>query len=119
MVSSKNELVIADILHTFERNGHLTYHVEPELPFDDGRGRWADFMIEANGEKWYWEHCGMLSDENYRTRWERKKKLYAENGYSVFSTSNPAGRLIVTEDGPDLGLDAKAIEELTRALFVR
>jgi hypothetical protein len=67
----------------------------------DGRGRWADFLIEAKGKSWYWEHCGRLDDESYRNRWERKLKLYAGNGYSMYSIQNPEGRLIVTEDGPE------------------
>ena len=118
MVSSKNELVIANILFGFEKEGYLTYHVEPQLPFDDGPGRWADFKVEAKGQVWYWEHCGMLIDKHYRNRWERKKKLYADNGFTIHSDENADGRLIVTVDGPELGLDAKAIEELARELFV-
>ena len=119
MVSSKNELAIANILYGLEEEGHLTYHVEPQLPFDDGRGRWADFKVEAKGEAWYWEHCGMLDNGHYRDRWERKKKLYADNGFPIYSDENRSGRLIVTEDGPEpeKGLDSKAIEELARELF--
>lgn len=118
MVSSKNELVIANILHGLERAGYLTYHVEPRLPFDDGRGRWADFLIESKGENWYWEHCGMMHNEDYRLRWERKKELYERNGFGVYGEQNPDGRLIVTEDGPEQGLDSQKIEELVRRLFV-
>ena len=118
MVSSKNELVIANILFALEEEGHLTHEVEPKLPFDDGRGRWADFKIEAKGQTWYWEHCGMLDDKHYRKRWKRKKKLYAKNGYTKHSSRNPSGRLIVTKDGPELGLDAKAIHQLAKRLFV-
>ena len=118
MVSSKNELVIANILHGLERAGYLTYHVEPRLPFDDGRGRWADFLIESKGENWYWEHCGMMHNEDYRLRWERKKELYERNGFGVYGEQNPDGRLIVTEDGPEQGLDSQKIEKLVRRLFV-
>jgi hypothetical protein len=107
MVRSKNELVIANILFGFEKEGHLKYQVEPRLPFDDSRGRWADFLIEANGESWYWEHCGRLDDENYRRRWDRKLKLYANNGFTTYSSAKPQGRLIVAQDGPELGLDSK------------
>jgi hypothetical protein len=42
--------IIANILFNLEKEGYLKYQVEPRLPFDDGRGRWADFLIEANGE---------------------------------------------------------------------
>jgi hypothetical protein len=117
MVSSKNELVIANILYGLEKEGCLRYQVEPRLPFDDGRGCWADFLIEADGESWYWEHCGRQHDEHYRRRWERKLRLYAANGFTTYSTTNPQGRLIVTQDGPEQGLDSKAMEEFSRKLF--
>lgn len=117
MVSSKNELVIADILYDLEKKGYLKYRVEPPLPFDDGRGRWADFLIEAKGKSWYWEHCGRMDDESYRNRWQRKLKLYAANGYTTYSDKNPEGRLVVTEDGPQKGLDSPALVELACKLF--
>lgn len=60
----------------------------------------------------------MMTDKSYRARWERKKKLYAQHGCTVYSGKNTDGRLIVTEDGPQKGLDSKAIEELARHLFV-
>ena len=79
----------------------------------------GDFLIRARGQNWYWEHCGVLSDERYRKRWEKKKALYEANGCSVYSSDNPQGRLIVTEDGPDRGLDSQAIYRLARELFFR
>jgi hypothetical protein len=118
MVSSKNELAIANILYALEQAGHLTYRVEPELPFDGARGRWADFLIECAGETWYWEHCGMMDSVKYRERWESKKTLYLKNGFSVYSPGNPEGRLIVTEDGSGRGLDSKNIKEMADRLFI-
>jgi ATP-dependent exoDNAse (exonuclease V) alpha subunit len=118
MVSSKSELAIANILFELEREGYLTYIQEPLLPFDDARGRWADFRIDAQGQTWYWEHCGMLENEHYVKRWNLKKKLYQANGYGVYSKQNPKGRLILSEDGSKTGLDSAAIEELARHLFV-
>jgi hypothetical protein len=115
MVSSKNELAIANILYGLERAGFLTYQVEPELPFATGRS--ADFLIECKGETWYWEHCGLMDSKNYRDRWDRKRKLYSENGFDVYSSSNSKGRLIVTEDGSGRGLDSRAIQELAESLF--
>ena len=117
MVSSKNEMVIANILYDLEKQGFLKYRIEPQLPFDDGRGRWADFLVEANGKSWYWEHCGRMDDDTYRKRWERKLKLYVANGYTTYSDENPDGRLIVTVDGPEKGLDSPALAELARKLF--
>jgi hypothetical protein len=117
MVCSKNEMVIANILYDLEKQGFLKYQVEPPLPFDDGRGRWADFRIEADGRTWYWEHCGLMDDDSYRKRWARKLTLYAANGYTTYSEKNPEGRLIVTEDGPEKGLDSQALAKLAHKLF--
>ncbi|MGF6858471.1 AAA family ATPase [Paraburkholderia sp. CI3] len=119
MVSAKNEVVIANILHGFEKDGLLRYEVEPMLPFSEGRGRWADFRIESQGDIWYWEHCGLLSDDNYRKRWQRKLALYAANGFSEYSETNPGGRLIVTRDGPEEGLDSVHIDALARRAFLK
>ena len=113
---SKSELAIANILCMFEREGRLTYRYEPRLPFTSGEGRWADFAIEAHGQIWFWEHCGMLSDDDYRQRWEVKRELYEKNGYSVYSARNLSGRLIVTEESPQCGLDTKAIDDLVQIL---
>lgn len=117
MVSSKNELAIANILFGFEKEGRLSYQVEPRLPFDEGRGRWADFLIEANGKRLYWEHCGLLSDQQYRKRWARKQDLYKANGFTAYSDQNPDGCLIITEDGPQQGLDSQMIEQLVLRLI--
>jgi hypothetical protein len=35
----------------------------------------------------------------------------------MYSKQNPEGRLVVTEDRPEQGLDSKAIAELARGLF--
>jgi hypothetical protein len=118
MVSSKSELAIANILYSLELERHLTYVVEPPLPFtDNAKGRWADFQITCRGRTWYWEHCGMLEDESYRRRWARKEKLYQANGFVRYSKGNPEGRLIVTEDDSIDGLDSQAIASLARNLF--
>ena len=69
-------------------------------------------MVEAKGKRWYWEHCGMLNNEHYRSRWESKKKLYELNGYGQYSETNPTGRLIITEDSLDGGLDTEISRKL-------
>jgi len=116
-VRSKSELAIADILYGFERQGRLHYFYEERLPFAKNPERWCDFLIQARGAYWYWEHCG-VPEEAYRRRWEQKRIVYEQNGYGVYSASHPEGRLIVTEDGPDHGLDSQAIYRLARELFV-
>ena len=117
-VSSKSELAIANILYDLERKGRLTYEFEPPLPFsDNARGRWADFRIVSDNQTWFWEHLGLLVRPEYRTRWQAKEKLYSKNGFERWSVKNQSGRLIVTEDGPDAGLDSHKIYKLAAALF--
>jgi hypothetical protein len=116
-VSSKSELAIANILYQLEQS-RLTYEVEPPLPFtDNARGRWADFRIVAAGKTWYWEHCGLLDRPVYRARWAAKESLYRRNGFERRSEANATGRLVVTEDGPDHGLDSHVIHQLAAHLF--
>jgi hypothetical protein len=59
----------------------------------------------------------LMADEQYRRRWQRKKELYAANGYEERSADNPAGRLVVTEDGKDKGLDSQVIAAIVRELI--
>jgi ATP-dependent exoDNAse (exonuclease V) alpha subunit len=116
LVSSKSEIVIADILHEFEQRGSIRYTFEkPRLL--GGTERWPDFTIEADGDTWYWEHCGMLDRPSYRRRWERKLKGYAAEGITIWSAANPDGRLVVTEDGPGRGLDSGSLHRLAADLW--
>jgi len=119
LVRSKSAVAIANILCGIEREGRLTYQIAPDLPFANRAAPQADFKIEANGATFFWEHLSLLADEKHRRRWEQKKELYAKNGYSAYSPDNPEGRLIVTEDSPETGLDTQAIDRLTQELFGR
>lgn len=60
-----------------------------------------DFTIENDdtGEIYYWEHCGMLHDKEYKQRWEEKYAWYRENGILPFEEGGGKnGTLIITED---------------------
>ncbi|OYY77731.1 MAG: hypothetical protein B7Y43_08870 [Sphingomonas sp. 28-62-20] len=116
LVSSKSEIVIADILHELEQEGLLRYTYEKPKMLG-GTLRWPDFTIEAGSNIWYWEHCGMLDQQAYCERWERKKAGYVAEGLTIWSAENPLGRLIVTEDGPSAGLDSGALHALASQLF--
>lgn len=116
LVSSKSEIVIADILHELEQDGHLRFTFEKPRILG-GIQRWPDFTIEVGSEVWYWEHCGMLDQRSYRERWERKKAGYAAEGITIWSDANPDGRLIVTDDSGGAGLDSGALNDLANRLF--
>jgi AAA domain/UvrD-like helicase C-terminal domain len=120
LVSSKSELVIADLLFEAEQKLGIRYFFERVLIGQNGRPRWPDFSIEdKNGETWYWEHCGMLDQPEYERRWKAKLAFYVENKIARWSKANPSGRLIVTEDGPKKGLDSLGIRELIETLWGR
>jgi hypothetical protein len=108
MVRSKSEVVIANCLFYNE----LEYVYEPELEIE-GKIKRPDFMIidDDTGEKWYWEHCGMMTEPKYVKRWEDKKKFYEKNGIKE------GKNLIVTYDDEKGGLDSAKIEEIVREIF--
>ena len=72
----------------------------------DGGRLSASVTASFEGETFYWEHLGMLTDPGYVVRWERKKAWYAENGYSP--------RLVTSEDHPDGGISTPEIEKIAR-----
>ncbi|MDR0288161.1 MAG: AAA family ATPase [Clostridiales bacterium] len=78
LVRSKSEVIIANML--FERGIHYEY--EKELILDGDGIKVPDFTITVAGwdEPVYWEHCGMMSDTDYRRRWEAKRTVYEKHG---------------------------------------
>lgn len=117
LVSSKSELVIADILHDLEQRGQVRYSFEKPLTDPSGAMRLPDFTVEKDGETWFWEHCGLMGKPQYRERWARKMEWYAAQLITPWSAGNPDGRLIVTEDSPAGGIDSGAIAKLAAELF--
>ncbi|MFJ2900355.1 AAA family ATPase [Streptomyces sp. NPDC087218] len=95
-VRSKNEVIIADLLHRLAR-GRFTY--EQQLTGKDGRSRFPDFTITTDdpARPIIWEHLGMLSDPEYASKWEAKKAWYAEQGI-LEGDGGPNGLLLVTDD---------------------
>ena len=112
LVRSKSEVIIANLLY---ENG-IKYRYEEPLIVGGYRKR-PDFTIkdEESGKIWYWEHCGMMSDNKYRRKWENKKRLYNANGFVE------GENLIVTEEWKeDSGIEKiyGAIEMLKKDLGI-
>ncbi len=113
LVRSKSEVIIANMLYDYEREGDIEYYYEKELILNDGSVKLPDFTIKTDlGDTWYWEHCGMVTDLNYKMRWEEKKKLYEENG--IIDGKN----LIVTYDEENGAIDTLKIKELIKQYLV-
>ena len=95
-VRSKGEAIIIDVL--WQR--HIPFYYEKKLILFDEKGQkvvvYPDITILlSQRELLLWEHNGMLSNEEYRRRNNRKMELYFLNGF--YQPKN----LIVTADGPN------------------
>jgi hypothetical protein len=96
MVRSKSEVIIANMLSERE----IPFLYEKPLYAPDGSFYLPDFTISWRGESYFWEHVGLLHQDEYRRRWEEKRKWYERHF---------PGRLIVTEETGNLSLDASGI----------
>jgi ATP-dependent exoDNAse (exonuclease V) alpha subunit len=113
---SKSEVIIADKL--FHNNIQYVY----EAPITDSRGITIhpDFTIEDSdtGIIYYWEHLGMLTKDDYRSKWKLKQEWYAINSISEFTIDpNSDRQLIITRDKPDGGIDSSELKFLIDKLF--
>lgn len=105
-VRSKSEALIIEIL---ERH-LIPFEYEREIVLDDVMYL-PDFIVTniATGEEYLWEHFGMLSDEKYAERMEKKLAAYRKNGYVVNKN------LILTYDDSDGNIDLGVIERIINA----
>lgn len=116
-VQSKSEVIIDDAL--FAHDVVAGY----EIPFHstDGRQyRLPDFTIEdaAIGRTILWEHCGMIFDDGYRERWEKKLRWYRENGVlPIEEGGGERATLVVTYDDEKGGINGQVIDALIERLF--
>ena len=98
MVRSKSELIIANLLA--ERG--ISFEYEAPVFAPDGTMYLPDFSIVHQGESWFWEHWGMMSEAKYRDHREVKLAWYDEHF---------PGHLIETFESSSLSRDAARIVE--------
>lgn len=94
MVRSKSEVIISNLL--FDRD--IAFEYERPLYAPDGSFYLPDFTITWRGEKYFWEHLGMLERDEYRQKWETKKAWYLKHF---------PGRLLTTKESGDLSHQAQ------------
>ena len=114
-VRSKSEVIIANLLN----DRGIDYRYEEPLEID-GLIKFPDFTIEDDdtGERYYWEHLGLLGDEVYRRRWEGKVDWFRSNGILPREEGGgPAGTLVTTQDSVAGGIDSENISQLVGELF--
>ena len=105
-VRSKSELIIADKL--FDKG--ISYEYEQEF-IRDGKKKILDFTITYMGDEYIWEHYGMMSNANYKKKWQDKKIWYAEYGFIE------GQNLIVTYEYANAGFNSQEIDELIEKYF--
>lgn len=98
MVRSKSEVIIANLLH----QAGIPFTYEEPLYAEDGSFFLPDFTLRVAGEKYFWEHWGMLSEEGYFAHRDQKKCWYG---------SNFPGRLIETSESSQLSSEANRLIE--------
>ncbi len=104
-VRSKSEKIIADALDRF----HVPYRYEPVLELRYGFV-YPDFVVlnRRTRKTMYWEHFGMVADEEYASKNFMKIQSYEREGYLL-------GRdLIATIESAEEPLDVKLVEEKIR-----
>ena len=115
-VRSKSEVIVANMLAA----KGIEYSYEKPFVGNDGAARFPDFTIvdDNTGEIFLWEHCGMMNDPGYKTKWEAKQAWYLRQG--VVEHTNGRGQtatLIVTYDDADGGIDSHHVAELIDQLM--
>lgn len=110
LVRSKSEWIIADKLHA----AGIGYEYEKPITLD-GIERYPDFtIVDDNRATWYWEHNGMLSNEEYSVRWKRKLAAYRKEGIMTLAEG---GTLLTTEEKEGSGLAADDIKKNIDAIL--
>ena len=121
-VISKNEVIIANCLYKYEKEGLITYGYEDKLKLSDGRSIKPDFTIEnlATYKTYYWEHLGMMTRESYRKKWELKLEGYLKSGFVLHTNviHSDSKILIITEEKPDGGINSKYFDEIVRNTII-
>ena len=79
-VRSKSEVIITNILY---RSG-IDFQYEEKLYYNSNQWKEPDFTIRHNGKTWYWEHLGLLGDEQYNENWQEKKQIFKDLGVFNF-----------------------------------
>ena len=114
-VRSKSELLIAEVLE----NKNVPFRYEQPLQ-RGGKTYFPDFTIsdENTGRTVYWEHLGMLDDESYERKWNKKLSWYRSNGILPYEENrNGDAVLVTTQDSPQSGLDMAEVRRLIQEVY--
>ena len=102
-VRSKSEKIIADL---FDKHG-IPYSYEPRLELAEGQCVFPDFAVlnVRRRKTMYWEHFGLISDEEYAKKTCQKLALYEENGLMI------EGDVLFSMESENRPLNVRRLEE--------
>ena len=108
VVRSKSELIIIEQL----KARGLEYYYEQGLSIDN-RIFYPDFLIRHPISKDFliWEHCGLMTSDNYFENWTKKLNTYAKQGI------RPCSNLILTYEDGDTIFSIKNIRDAINYYF--
>ena len=108
MLRSKSEAMIDMMLY----KNKIPFRYEEKLVLD-GITLYPDFVIRhpVTGEYYYWEHFGMMDEEDYRNYACNKIKLYCQNGII------PSVNLIMTYETQKHPLSVAKVELMIQEYF--
>ncbi len=108
-VRSKSEAILADMFYDLG----IPYRYEAELKLKNGAVRYPDFILLNIGtrEEVYFEHFGLLDDEEYRAGCLKKMDEYRENGIY------PGKNLLFSYETEESPLDIKGIGRMIKEIF--
>ncbi|WP_141117793.1 ATP-dependent DNA helicase [Leisingera sp. JC1] len=109
-VRSKIEYMIYQALLDARNAGELSFSYETalDLPFGERIVTvHPDFVVQAGGQTYYWEHLGMLDRQDYARDWRERRRAYAAAGHEAF--------LLTTDDLAGVRADqlAQVVRDIT------
>ena len=109
MLRSKSEAIIDMMLY----KNKIPFRYEEKLVLD-GITFYPDFVIRhpVTGEFYYWEHFGMMDEEEYINHAYEKLKIYCKNGII------PSINLIITYESKEHPLSAEKVELMIQEYFL-
>ena len=95
------------------RKNQIPFRYEEKIVLD-GMAFYPDFVIRhpTTGEYFYWEHFGMMDEEDYIEHACNKIKLYCKNG--IIPTIN----LIITYESKNHPLSVEEVEGIVQKYFL-
>ena len=107
---SKSEVIIDMMLYKYG----IPFRYEDKLILDNGICIYPDFTVRhpITGKRMYWEHFGLMDDQEYRNSACKKIKLYCDNGII------PSINLIATFETADHPLDVERVEKIIQEILL-